>query len=87
MAPNQNDRDDIPPYDALDDILRAYVEEGAGAAAILRRGHQPAVVRDVLDRVDRNEYKRRQAPPVLRISKKAFGIGRRMPMARGRHRG
>ncbi len=87
LAPNQKDQDDLPPYAVLDDILRAYVEEGEGAAAILRRGHPPAVVRDVLDRVDRNEYKRRQAPPVLRISKKAFGSGRRMPMARGARRG
>ncbi|MBI3549982.1 MAG: NAD+ synthase [Elusimicrobia bacterium] len=86
LKPNQRDQDDLPPYDVLDDVMTAYVEEGLDAAAIAKRGHLRSLVDDILRRVDRNEYKRRQAAPGLRITPKAFGIGRRMPIARGSHR-
>ncbi|MBI3298501.1 MAG: NAD+ synthase [Elusimicrobia bacterium] len=86
LKPDQKDQDDLPPYDQLDRILRLYIEEGKDAAAIVKTGEPAALVRDLLDRVDRAEYKRRQAPPVLRVSPKAFGVGRRMPIARGPHR-
>ncbi|TBR25815.1 NAD+ synthase [bacterium] len=86
LAPNQFDQDDLPPYDRLDAILRLYIEEGRGEEAIVKAGHPAGLVRDILGRVDRAEYKRRQAPPVLRVSPKAFGVGRRMPIARGQHR-
>ncbi|HBL17511.1 MAG: NAD+ synthase [Elusimicrobia bacterium GWA2_69_24] len=84
LKPNQKDQDDLPPYDVLDDILKAYVEDGKDAAWLTRRGHSADLVKRILNAVDTNEYKRRQAPPVLRVSPKAFGIGRRMPMARGK---
>ncbi|MBI4385969.1 MAG: NAD+ synthase [Elusimicrobia bacterium] len=83
LKPNQTDQDDLPPYDVLDDVMRAYIEEGLEAKAIVRRGRPRALVEDILRRIDRNEYKRRQAAPGLRITPKAFGIGRRMPIARG----
>jgi NAD+ synthase (glutamine-hydrolysing) len=86
LAPEQKDQDDLPPYDVLDEIIAAYIEEGRGEAEIIKRGHKRELVRDILDRIDNNEYKRRQAAPALRVSKKAFGVGRRMPIARGRHR-
>ena len=82
LKPGQKDQDDLPPYDVLDDVMKAYVEEGADAASIAKK-HPRAVVDDIIGRIDRNEYKRRQAPPVLRITPKSFGIGRRMPIARG----
>lgn len=85
LAPDQFDQDDLPPYDRLDAILRLYIEEGKGADVIVKAGHPAGLVRDILGRVDRAEYKRRQAPPVLRVSPKAFGVGRRMPIARGHH--
>lgn len=83
LKPKQKDQDDLPEYDKLDGILRAYVEEGKNASEIARRGFSKALVRDVLKRIDRSEYKRRQAAPTLKISPKAFGAGRRMPVARG----
>jgi NAD+ synthetase len=86
LRPDQTDQDDLPPYEKLDAILRAYVDEGKDADAIIRTVRSKKLVHEILDRVDRNEYKRRQAPPILRVSPKAFGTGRRMPMARGFHR-
>jgi NAD+ synthetase len=87
LKPGQKDQDDLPPYDVLDAVVCAYVEEGLDADAIARRGYPPKLVRDILGRVDRSEYKRLQAPPALRVSAKAFGSGWRMPIARGSHRG
>ena len=81
LAPNQRDDDDLPPYDILDPILQAYLEEQLPLAEIIARGFAPAVVEDVVNRVRRNEHKRRQAPPGLKISGKAFGPGRRYPIA------
>lgn len=86
LKPGQRDQDDLPPYERLDRILRFYIEEGRDAAGIVKAGFPRALVHDILTRVDRAEYKRRQAPPGLRVSPKAFGVGRRMPIARGHHR-
>jgi len=83
LKPGQKDQDDLPPYETLDDIMRAYVEEGAGLEAIVRRGHLRALVERTLERIDRAEFKRRQAAPGIKITVKAFGVGRRMPVARG----
>ncbi|MBW2267195.1 MAG: NAD+ synthase [Deltaproteobacteria bacterium] len=81
LAPDQLDSDDLPPYDVLDAILEQAVEGGLTAASIRPpTGVSAKVVRDVIARVDRNEYKRRQAPLVLRTSTKAFGSGRRLPI-------
>ncbi len=80
LRPNQTDQDTLPPYDTLDPILKAYVEEHAPIAAISKRGFSRELVKDIVQRVDRNEYKRRQAPPGLRVTHKAFGIGRRLPI-------
>ncbi|MCP4682151.1 MAG: NAD+ synthase [Desulfobacterales bacterium] len=84
LKPDQTDQDTLPPYDVLDDILEAAVEKYLGLEEIVARGHDPAVVEDVLRRLAFNEYKRCQAPPGLKITTKAFGVGRRYPIARGR---
>jgi NAD+ synthetase len=81
LRPNQKDTDSLPPYDVLDPIIAAYVEQSLDADAIVSLGFDPGVVADVIQRIDRSEYKRRQAAPGLRISSKAFGIGRRFPVA------
>jgi NAD+ synthase (glutamine-hydrolysing) len=81
LRPGQFDQDTLPPYPVLDEILRCYVEEGLSPDEIVGRGFDSEVVRWVVRRVDRNEYKRRQAAPGLRVTAKAFGIGRRMPIA------
>jgi len=86
LAPDQKDQDELPSYDKLDAILKAYVEEGKDGSAILRGSKNKELIKNILRRVDLNEYKRRQSPPILRVSPKAFGTGRRMPMARGFHR-
>ncbi len=83
LKPNQKDQDDLPPYETLDAILQGYVEEKLKAEDIIRQGFSAKLVREVLSRIDRFEYKRRQAAPCLKISAKAFGVGRRMPIARG----
>lgn len=81
LRPNQKDEDSLPPYAILDEILQAYIEENKGKEEIIRLGFKPALVKEVLAKVDRNEYKRRQAPPGLRVTSKAFGFGRRIPIA------
>jgi NAD+ synthase (glutamine-hydrolysing) len=83
LKPDQTDQDTLPPYDELDDILAAYVEERLPVDAIVARGHAPEVVRRVLRMVVTSEYKRRQAAPVLKVTAKAFGEGRRLPIAHG----
>ncbi len=85
LAPDQLDSDDLPPYDVLDAILERAVEGRLGADSIETAGGTEKVVRDVLGRIDRNEYKRRQAPLVLRTSQKAFGSGRRLPIVHRYH--
>jgi len=81
LRPGQLDQDTLPPYEILDGILRLYVEEQRSVREIVEAGYDPSIVRDVVKRVDRSEYKRKQAPPGLRITTKAFGLGRRIPIA------
>jgi NAD+ synthase (glutamine-hydrolysing) len=83
LKPGQVDQDSLPPYDVLDDILAAYVEERLPLADIVRRGHPEELVRRVVRMVNGSEYKRRQAAPVLKVTGKAFGEGRRLPIAHG----
>ncbi len=81
LAPGQLDTDDLPPYDVLDAVLFQAIEGGRSAAGIEPpAGANAEVVRAIVRRLDRNEYKRRQAPLVLRVSPKAFGTGRRLPI-------
>ena len=81
LAPGQRDEDSLPPYAALDQILRRYVEEQKEWQTIVdETGLGADLVRKILGLVDRNEYKRRQAPPGLRVTEKAFGLGRRLPI-------
>ena len=84
LKPDQKDQDTLPPYEILDQILEAAVEKNLGFEDILAMGHDPDVVRDVLRRLVTNEYKRRQASTGLKITTKAFGYGRRYPIARGK---
>jgi len=81
LKPGQLDQDTLPPYDTLDPILVAYLEEGKDVDAIVAEGNDRATVEKVIRAVDLNEYKRWQAAPGLRVSPKAFGAGRRMPIA------
>lgn len=83
LRPNQKDQDTLPPYETLDAILASYVEKRLPAEEIIARGWDAELVRWVIKHVDRNEYKRWQAPPILRVTTKAFGIGRRNPIAHG----
>ncbi|HVW25245.1 MAG TPA: NAD+ synthase [Polyangiaceae bacterium] len=83
LRPNQKDEDSLPPYPILDAILELFVEEHRSRDEIVARGFDPAVVSRVLHMVRRSEYKRRQAAPGLIITGKAFGPGRRMPIAEG----
>lgn len=80
LRPGQKDEDSLPPYTILDPIVTAYIEEGIDAAGIVSRGFSPDVVRDVLQRIAMNEFKRRQAPIALKVTQKAFGVGRRFPV-------
>ncbi len=81
LRPDQIDQDSLPPYDILDAILEAYVVEGKSRADIVVAGFQKATVDRVVRLIDLNEYKRRQAAPGLKVTSKAFGVGRRMPIA------
>jgi NAD+ synthase (glutamine-hydrolysing) len=80
LRPDQKDQDSLPPYEVLDAILRGYVEEGLSRRDLYAEGFDPAVVDDVVRKVDRNEYKRKQAAPGLKITPLAFGVGRRIPI-------
>jgi len=80
LKPDQTDQDSLPPYDVLDDILRQYVEEDRSIAEITREGHDESLVRRVARMVDLSEYKRRQSPPGIKISPRAFGKDRRLPI-------
>jgi NAD+ synthetase len=81
LRPDQKDSDSLPEYDVLDGILKAYIEEQRPLPEIVALGYDAATVEKVVRLTDGAEYKRRQAPPGLRISAKAFGIGRRLPIA------
>ena len=83
LRPDQRDDQSLPPYEVLDPILRLYVEEDRTAAEIIALGHEEAIVRRVARLVDLNEYKRRQSPPGVRVSPKAFGKDRRLPITNG----
>ena len=80
LKPNQKDQDDLPPYAMLDEILELHLEEGQSLQEIVGRGYPLQVVQDILRRVRLNEYKRKQAPIGLKVTSKAFGIGRRYPI-------
>lgn len=81
LRPNQVDQDSLPPYETLDAILDLYIVKNLGKDEIVSKGFDPSVVNDVLNKVNFAEYKRRQAAPALRISLRAFGMGRRIPIA------
>ena len=80
LKPNQRDQDTLPPYPVLDEILKYYIEEDLSLTEIVRRGFQKRMVKKVIEMVDKNEYKRRQAPPGIKITPRAFGKDRRMPI-------
>ncbi|HEY3215158.1 MAG TPA: NAD+ synthase [Candidatus Eisenbacteria bacterium] len=80
LKPDQTDQDTLPPYDVLDPILRMYVEEDRSSREITELGFEEAVVRGVIGMVDRSEYKRRQSPPGIKITPRALGKDRRLPI-------
>jgi NAD+ synthase (glutamine-hydrolysing) len=82
LRPNQTDQDSLPPYELLDGILGLYIIENLGAAEIVERGYDGALVERVITMVGRAEHKRRQSAPVIKVSGRAFGTGRRIPIAR-----
>jgi NAD+ synthetase len=82
LRPDQKDTDSLPEYDVLDQILKAYIEDYCPAHEIAEMVGVPIhLVRDIINKVDRNEYKRQQAAPGLKVTTKAFGMGRRFPIA------
>lgn len=81
LKPNQKDQDTLPPYEILDPILEHYIEEGFSPGEIVKKGFDGKVVDWIVSQVARMEYKRRQAPVVLRVTSRAFGTGRRFPIA------
>lgn len=83
LRPDQTDQDSLPDYALLDAILKDYIEDDRSVAEIVAAGYPEAEVRRVARLVDRNEYKRRQAPPGVRITYRAFGRDRRYPITSG----
>jgi NAD+ synthase (glutamine-hydrolysing) len=83
LAPDQTDQDSLPPYEVLDPILERYIEQDRSIEQIVAEGFDAGVVSRVVRMVDRNEYKRRQAPPGIRITRRAFGRDRRYPITSG----
>ena len=81
LRPDQLDQDSLPPYEELDPILKAYVEDDLSFDEIVAQGNEPEVVKKIIDLVDRSEYKRRQAAPGIKITPRNFGRDRRMPIA------
>ncbi len=81
LRPNQTDQDSLPPYEVLDAILEAYVVQGKSQAEMAAAGYDPAVIQRIVRLINISEYKRRQAAPGLKVTTKAFGIGRRIPIA------
>ena len=80
LRPDQKDSDSLPPYEVLDQILEAYIERQLPVEKVAELGHELQLVTRVIRMVNQNEYKRYQTPPILRISSKAFGTGRRLPL-------
>lgn len=81
LRENQKDQDSLPPYVILDAILELYVIKGKSLKDIVAAGHEESLVRGILGKIDTSEYKRRQAAPGIKVTEKAFGVGRRMPIA------
>jgi len=81
LRPDQFDTDSLPVYEILDPIVEAYVEDDLSLESIVARGFDEVTVRQVIDLVNQNEYKRRQSPPGIKISPRAFGRDRRLPLA------
>jgi NAD+ synthase (glutamine-hydrolysing) len=86
LRPDQRDSDSLPPYEVLDAILAAFIEDDLSVDEICERGFERATVGRVLDMVKRNEYKRRQTPPGVRVSRRAFGRDWRYPITNGYRR-
>ncbi len=82
LAPDQTDQDDLPPYEVIDPILEGYVEQAKSSSELVAAGFDARAVEEVIRRVDQNEYKRHQAAPGLKVTPKAFGEGRRYPLAK-----
>jgi NAD+ synthase (glutamine-hydrolysing) len=80
LKPDQSDQDDLPPYEVLDSILKAYIEDFKGADELVQMGFDKDIVEEIVFKVDRNEYKRYQAAPGLKVTSKAFGYGRNYPI-------
>jgi NAD+ synthase (glutamine-hydrolysing) len=80
LRPDQKDSDSLPEYDLLDALLFQYIDLSKSVQELVEAGFDEAIVRKVVTLVNRNEYKRFQAPPTLRVSSKAFGFGRKMPI-------
>jgi len=85
LRPDQTDQDSLPPYEVLDEVLRLYLLENLSRGEIVERGWDDQLAVRIIGAVARAEYKRRQAPPVVKVSPRAFGMGRRMPIARHIH--
>jgi len=83
LRPDQKDQDSLPEYSVLDSILKLYIEDGLNIKAISAKGFDKSLVEDILRKVDRSEYKRKQAAPGLKITPLAFGVGRRIPIVQG----
>ncbi|HEY6866149.1 MAG TPA: NAD(+) synthase, partial [Candidatus Eisenbacteria bacterium] len=83
LRPDQTDQDSLPPYDVLDPILKLYVEDDRSVREIAELGYDEATVRAVVRMVDRAEYKRRQSPPGIKITPRAYGKDRRLPITNG----
>jgi len=86
LKPGQTDQDTLPPYEILDPIIQAYVEEDKSPEEIISLGYDNELVKRVVEMVDKSEYKRRQAPPGVKITPRAFGKDRRFPIT-NRYRG
>ena len=82
LRPDQVDQDSLPEYNVLDAILEAYVVDGQDAESIIASGHDADTVRRIIRLININEYKRRQAAPGIKVTSKAFGVGRRIPVAK-----
>ena len=81
LRPDQKDIDSLPPYSILDTILQSYVEENKGLEEIIEMGFEEKTVKEIIRLVDRNEYKRRQSPPGVKITPRALGKDRRLPIS------
>lgn len=83
LRPDQTDQDSLPPYEVLDEIVEGIVEKNLSYEQLVKAGHDPLIVKDIFRRIVINEFKRRQASPGIKVTSKAFGYGRRFPIARG----